>query len=429
VKVCVQGLWHLGTVTAACLADAGFTVVGQDGDASTVSALKEGRAPLFEPGLDALVAKGLVAGKLAFTTDLAKAVAEADVLCVTYDTPVDDDDRADSDFVIGQVRATFPFLRPNVVVLVSSQLPVGSVARLEGAHAAGSYPGPIHFACSPENLRLGKAIEAFMKAERIVVGVRDAEAKAMLQPLLQPFCANLLWVSVEAAEMTKHALNAFLATSVTFINEIAILCEQEGIDAAEVERALRSEPRIGQRAYIRPGSGFAGGTLARDVRFLTEAAARHGSLLPLLESIIPSNISHRKWAFRQIERYFRSGRGKCIAVLGLAYTPGTSAIRRSVAIELCRDVLALGAEVRAHDPVVTVLPDDLAPVELCATPQAAARGADALVLATAWPDYKELPAADVVGGMREKLVIDPDRFLSSWEALPGVRYVTIGRRK
>jgi UDPglucose 6-dehydrogenase len=181
-----------------------------------------------------------------------------------------------------------------------------------------------------------------------VVGVRDAEAKAILQPLLQPFCANLLWVSVEAAEMTKHVLNAFLATSVTFINEIATLCEQEGVDAAEVERALRSEPRIGQRAYIRPGSGFAGGTLARDVIFLTQVAARHKVSLPLLESIVPSNISHRKWAFRQIERRFRSGRGKCVAVLGLAYTPGTSAIRRSVAIELCRDLLAWGAEVRAH---------------------------------------------------------------------------------
>jgi UDPglucose 6-dehydrogenase len=356
-------------------------------------------------------------------------VAEADVLWVTYDTPVDDDDRADSDFVIGRVRAAFPFLKPNAVVLVSSQLPVGSVAKLEAAHAAGCYPGPIRFACSPENLRLGKAIEAFTKAERIVIGVRDAEAKAMLQPLLEPFCANLLWVSVEAAEMTKHALNAFLATSVTFINEIATLCEQEGVDAAEVERALRSEPRIGQRAYIRPGSGFAGGTLARDVRFLTQVAARHGSSLPLLESIIPSNINHRKWAFRQIERQFRSGHGKRVAVLGLAYTPGTSATRRSVAIELCRDLLGLGAEVRAHDPVVTVLPDDLAPVELCASAQAAARGADALVLATAWPDYKELRAADVVGGMREKFVIDPDRFLGTWEGLSGVRYVTIGRRK
>ena len=429
MKVCVQGLWHLGTVTAACLADAGFTVVGQDGDASTVSALKEGRAPLFEPGLDAFVAKGLVAGRLAFTTDLAKAVAEADVLCVTYDTPVDDDDRADSDFVIGQVRATFPFLRRNVVVLVSSQLPVGSVARLEGAHAAGSYPGPIHFACSPENLRLGKAIEAFTKAERIVVGVRDAKAKAILQPLLQPFCVHLLWVSVEAAEMTKHALNAFLATSVTFINEIATLCEQEGIDAAEVESALRSEPRIGQRAYIRPGSGFAGGTLARDVIFLTQIGARHGSSLPLLESIVPSNIAHRKWAFRQIERHFLSGRGKRVAVLGLAYTPGTSAIRRSVAVELCRDLLAWGAEVRAHDPVVSGLPDDLAAVQLCVSAHKAAEGADALVLATAWPHYEQLPAADVVGAMREKLVIDPDRFLSSWEALPNVRYLTIGRRK
>jgi UDPglucose 6-dehydrogenase len=429
VKICVEGLWHLGTVTAACLADAGFPVVGYDGAASTVAALREGRAPLVEPDLDMLLAKGLASGRLSFTTDLARAVAEADVVWVTYDTPVDEEDRADDDFVTSRVCAAFPYLKPNAVVLISSQLPVGSVAKLEATHRAGGFAGPIHFACSPENLRLGKAIEAFTKAERIVVGVRNAEAKAILQPLLQPFCGNLLWMSVEAAEMTKHALNAFLATSVTFINEIATLCEEEGVDAAEVERALRSEPRIGQRAYIRPGSGFAGGTLARDVIFLTQIGARHKARLPLLQNILASNISHRKWAFRQIERYFHSGRGKRVAVLGLAYTPGTSAIRRSVAIELCRDLLAWGAEVRAHDPVVDVLPDDLAAVRLCVSADEAAAGADALVVATAWPDYRRLPAAEVVGAMREKLVIDPDRFVSSWEALPNVRYVTIGRRK
>jgi UDPglucose 6-dehydrogenase len=429
MKICVLGLWHLGSVTAACLADAGCTVAGCDGDAATVAALNEGRAPLFEPGLDALLAKGIAAGRLAFTTDLGRAAAAADVVWVTYDTPVDDEDRADSELVVGRVRAVFPFLKPGAVVLISSQLPVGSVAALETAHAAGRSPGPVHFACSPENLRLGKAIEAFTKAERIVVGVRDAQARAVLQSLLAPICPNILWVSVEAAEMTKHALNAFLATSVTFINEIATLCEREGVDAAEVERALRSEPRIGQRAYIRPGSGFAGGTLARDVTFLTQIGARHGLRLPLLESIVPSNVGHRQWAFRQIERHFGTGGGKRVAVLGLAYTPGTSAIRRSVAIELCRDLLTWGAEIRAHDPAVGALPDDLAAVELCASAIAAATGADAVVLATAWPDYKRLPAAELTAAMREKLIIDPDRILGDWEHLPDVRYVTIGRGK
>jgi UDPglucose 6-dehydrogenase len=208
-----------------------------------------------------------------------------------------------------------------------------------------------------------------------------------------------------------------------------MLCEREGVDAAEVERALRSEPRIGQRAYIRPGSGFAGGTLARDVTFLTRIGVRHALPLPLLESIVPSNVGHRKWAFRQIERHFGTGGGKRVAVLGLAYTPGTSAIRRSVAIELCRDLLTWGAEVRAHDPAVSVLPDDLSAVVLRASAMEAAVGADALVLATAWPDYKRLPAAELTAAMREKLIIDPDRFLGDWEHLPTVRYVTIGRRK
>jgi UDPglucose 6-dehydrogenase len=429
VKVCVQGLWHLGAITAACLADNGVTVVGHDDGTGTVAGLSKGRAPLFEPNLDALLAKGIAAGRLSFTTDLASAVGQADVVWVTYDTPVDDDDRADSNFVMESVRAAFPFLKANAVVLISSQLPVGSIAKLEASHAAGHFPRPVHFACSPENLRLGRAIEAFTKPERIVVGVRSAEAKAILQVLLQPLCPNLLWVSVEAAEMTKHALNAFLATSVTFINEIATLCEQEGVDAAEVERALRSEARIGQRAYIRPGSGFAGGTLARDVVFLTQISAHHKLSLPLLESIVPSNIGHRKWAFRQIERHFDTGSGRRIAILGLAYTPGTSATRRSVALELCRDLLRWGAEVRAHDPAVAALPDDLAAVRLCASVHEATAQVDALVLATAWPDYKQLAAEEVVGAMRQKLIIDPDRFLSDWGALPNIQYVTIGKGK
>ena len=427
MKVCVLGLWHLGSVTAACMADAGCTVVGCDSDAAVVAGLNEGRAPLFEPGLDALLVKGVAAGRLAFSTDGARGVAAADVVWVTYDTPVDDEDHADSEFVIERARAAFPFLKPGAVVLISSQLPVGSVAGLEAAHAAGRFPAPVHFACSPENLRLGKAIEAFTKPERIVVGVRGAEARAVLQDLLASICPNILWVSVEAAEMTKHALNAFLATSVTFINEIATLCERERVDAAEVERALRSEPRIGQRAYIRPGSGFAGGTLARDVTFLTRIGERHALPLPLLESIVPSNVGHRKWAFRQIERHFGTGGGRRVAILGLAYTPGTSAIRRSVAIELCRDLLTWGAEVRAHDPAVGALPDDLSAVELPGTAMAAAAGADAVVLATAWPDYKRLPAAELVAALREKLIVDPDRFLGDWAHLPDVRYVTIGR--
>lgn len=429
MKVSVLGLWHLGSVTAACLADAGATVLGYDGEPTTVAALNEGRAPLFEPGLDTLLAKGIAAGKLHFTTDLKAAVAEAEVVWVSYDTPVDEEDQADVDFVLSCVCAALPFLKPGAVVLISSQLPVGSIAKLEATNAAGGYPRPAYFACLPENLRLGKAIETFTRPDRIVVGVRSVEAKAILEPLLRAFSANLIWVSVEAAEMTKHALNAFLATSITFMNEIATLCEQEGVDAAEVERALRSEPRIGQRAYIRPGSGFAGGTLARDVLFLTRLAARHKASLPLLQSIVPSNVNHRKWAFRQIEQHLRSGRGKRIAVLGLAYTPGTSAIRRSVAIELCRDLLGWGAEVCAHDPVVSAVPGDLAAVKLFASPLLAASGVDALVLATAWADYKQLAGADVIGAMRNKLVIDPDRFLSSWESLPDVCYVTVGRRK
>ncbi|HRQ79921.1 MAG TPA: nucleotide sugar dehydrogenase, partial [Azospirillaceae bacterium] len=360
MKVCVYGLWHLGSVTAACLAAAEIETVGLDDDATTTSGLAAGRPPLFEPGLSELTAAGLASGRLSFTTDPAAALAGAAVVWVAFDTPVDDDDRADVGFVVERIAALFPYLEDGAVVLISAQLPVGTTAGLERRFAAVAAGRAVSFACSPENLRLGKAIEAFRNPGRIVVGVRDDRARAVLEPLLARFCDALLWVGVESAEMTKHALNAFLATCVVFINEIASVCERVGADAGEVEAALRAEPRIGPHAYLRPGAAFAGGTLARDVTFLGDIAADRGLATPLLSGVLPSNQSHRKWAFRRLQTLLGDLRGRTVAVLGLSYKPGTDALRRSIAVELCRDLVAAGAHVRVCDPVVAAPPDDLA---------------------------------------------------------------------
>jgi UDPglucose 6-dehydrogenase len=195
-----------------------------------------------------------------------------------------------------EVKSTFAHLKDGAVVLVSAQLPVGSVAALEHAFAARARAVNVSFACSPENLRLGQAISAFQRPARIIVGTRDARTRAALAPLLGRFCDNLIWMSVESAEMVKHAINAFLAVSVTFTNELAVICEQVGADAAEVEIGMRSEPRIGQAAYVRAGAAFAGGTLARDVTFLNELARDGQRSVPVLEGILNSNRLHGEWA-------------------------------------------------------------------------------------------------------------------------------------
>ncbi|MBF0561868.1 MAG: UDP-glucose/GDP-mannose dehydrogenase family protein [Alphaproteobacteria bacterium] len=434
MKICVQGLWHLGSVTAACLADAGFITVGLDDDARTVDNLKRAVPPLFEPGLAELVQSGLEAGRLSFTTDAAAAVADADLVWITFDTPVDDEDRADVDFVRRRVESLFPYLKDGAAVLVSSQMPVGSVRGLATRFAAAAGGRRVGFACSPENLRLGKAIEVFKQPERIVIGTDDAAdgglARRRIEPVAGRFCPHLMWVSIEAAEMVKHALNAFLATCVTFINEVATVCEQVGADAAEVEAALRAEPRVGRKCYIRPGAAFAGGTLARDVTFLAELAERHGLSLPLLGGILPSNQVHRNWPLRRLTELLGGVAGRRIAVLGLAYKPGTDAIRRSVAIELAYGLVRAGARVTSFDPVVRTLPDDLAGrVTLETTLGAALAGAEALVIATEWPEFKALTADQLVGTMTvSPLVLDQNRFLGPAVAGdPRLRYVTIGK--
>ncbi len=269
MKITVQGLWHLGCVTAACCAKH-FQVVGLDFDAANVAKLNSGHAPLLEPGLDELVSAGLASKKLSFTTDAKAACANADVLWLCYDTPVNESDESDVDFVLGNLRRALAHLPNGALVLISAQMPVGTCAKLEK-----EFPH-FHFACSPENLRLGKAIDSFEKAERVIVGIRSDAKKAALEKLFAPFTPQILFMRTESAEMVKHALNSFLALSITFINEIARLCEHTGADAKEVSAGLKSEPRIGPKAYLGPGGPFAGGTLARDVVTLTKLAEANG---------------------------------------------------------------------------------------------------------------------------------------------------------
>jgi len=427
MKVCVQGLWHLGSVTAACLASLGHEVIGYDPDAGCIEGLRAGHAPVMEPGLDDLVAAGLAAGRLRFTTRLEEAAEGVEALCVAYDTPVDDDDVADTAYVMDQVKAMLPHLPRNCIVIVSSQLPVGSVADLE-AFARGRAPhANLVFAAMPENLRLGKAIEVFTQPDRIVAGIRDARDRERVGPLLESISPRVEWMGVESAEMTKHAINAFLALSVTFANELATLCEAIGADAKEVERGLKSEARIGSRAYVAPGAAFAGGTLARDVAFLGGVAARSGHAVPLLDAVRPSNQHHKGWTVRKLVELLGNLDGARISIWGLTYKPGTDTLRRSSAVELCRALLERGARVVVHDPAVKTLPEDLAGrVERAAKPLDAIRGARALAVCTEWPEYREVTADALRGAAAGIRVVDPNRFLGHLAGQPSIHYHAVG---
>src|SRR6266508_2180231 len=419
MRVCVAGLWHLGIVTAACLASVGHDVVAFDEYAELVDELRHGRCPVSEPGLEDLVRAGIDAGRLTLSSDRAEALARADVLWIAYDTPVDDADRADVESVTTRALALLAHVEPQTFVLVSSQLPVGTTRGFERAGDGLS----TRIAYVPENLQLGKAIDAFMSPNRIVVGVRPAADRSVIERLLHPITDRLEWMEVESAEMTKHALNAFLATSVAFANELAVLAERVGADAREVARGLKSDRRVGPRAYVNPGAAFAGGTLARDVEFLTKIGEREGVATHLLSAVGPSNDAHLEWPRRAVATLLNGDHGP-VAVWGLAYKVGTDTLRRSSALNLCRTLAGDGITIRTHDPAVRALPPDVPPeITLCATAEEALDGARALVVATPWPEFRSVTADDVVARMTVPNVVDAAGALAdTLGSYPRVRY-------
>jgi UDPglucose 6-dehydrogenase len=441
----VVGLWHLGCVTAACVSDAGNEVIGIDPDQAIVEGLLAGRPPVSEPGMaETLTAN---AQRLSYSCQ-PQALAGVTRAWVTFDTPVDDEDNADVEWVLEHAVELLAALAEDSLVVVSSQLPVGSIARLRERCAESRGDTGLRFACVPENLRLGRALECFRAQDRIVAGVRSERDRAELSKLLAPYSSEVQWMRVESAEMTKHALNGFLATSVAFINEIAEICESVGADAEEVSRGLKSEQRIGPRAYLGPGDAFAGGTLARDIGFLRGLAKRRGLPAHVFAGVADGNAAHKHWTRRKLLelladeepgaegaiaapgelRESEALAGRRVAIWGLTYKPGTDTLRRSSAIELCRWLVAAGATVRAHDPAVTMLPADLADsIELCTSPLQAASEAEVLVLCTAWPDYLDVPVEKLLAALALAQVIDSAGVLRAALAPhPEVRHIRVG---
>jgi UDPglucose 6-dehydrogenase len=426
MKVCVLGLWHLGSVTAAGLAALGHQVVGFDFDAPRVAQLNAGCAPVFEPGLEDLIRLGLASGRLRFSAALAEAIRDRDVLWVAYDTPVDAHGNADLD-VSPIVRAILD-IDTDALVLISSQWPVGSVRRLEQAAALVSGARPLRVAYSPENLRLGSAVADFLHPSRIVVGVRSARDMELLSALLSSITASIDWMSVESAEMTKHAINGFLATSVAFANEIATICEAVGADAKEVERGLKGDSRIGRRAYLAPGGPFAGGTLARDIVFLNRTASDCGVTTPLLSSVLASNERHKSWVKHKLCALFDPLSRLTVAVWGLAYKSGTDTLRGSAAVELCDWLISQGVSINVHDARVKTLPAHWrGAVERFEQPLAALRGAHALIVAADSPLYRAVSADHLRRSATRIVVLDADRVLDALQGdEAGLDYFAVG---
>ena len=427
MKICVQGLWHLGSVTAACLASVGHDVVGLDCDSNNISNLNQGKAPLFEPGLDEMIQNEINQGHLRFVQSSRQSLADAEVLWVTFDTPVDEEDHADVEFVLGKIKSVLPELNDGTVVLISSQIPVGSIKKLEYFVKDNYIKKQICFAYSPENLRLGKSIDVFLNPDRIVVGTRNDETKEKLKILFSPITNKIEWMSVESAEMTKHAINAFLATSVTFANELAAICELYGADAKEVERGLKTESRIGPRAYLSPGGPFAGGTLARDINFLDKAAQEKALAVPLLQSVRVSNNEHKKWTKRKLSEKFTPLNKLSIAIWGLTYKPETSTLRRSLAVALCDWLIEEGANVRVYDPAVQELPSHWNnQVDRFDSALEALKNTQVLVLGTEWAEFKETAKKMLEVVNNDYLVIDANRYLQNEIFLLGINYIAVG---
>ena len=428
-KVCVIGIWHLGSVVSACLADLGYTVVGVDRNSERVRDLNNGVPPIFEPGLKELITNNIKSGRLSYTTDFGRAVTGANYILITVDTPVDENDEVDLSPIFDASIELAKYLENGSIIIVSSQVPVGTCERIKSLIRQHNPSLNFDIACSPENLRLGQAIDYFKKPDRIIVGADNEATLEKVECLFNVIPAPKLRTNLRTAEMTKHAINAFLATCISFANEIANLCDEVGADALKVAEGLKSESRIGPRLPLLPGLGFAGGTLARDLKILKNIGTTCGRDTPLINGVLRVNQQQNGLIMRKLQKIYGSVEGLTVGILGLTYKAGTSTLRRSAALEIIKDLSDNGAIVRAYDPKA-----DLEEArqhrefELYADPYAMAKGADALVIITDWPEFKNLDFDVIKSSMRKPVLIDARNMLADQDMIAiGFLYFGVGR--
>jgi UDPglucose 6-dehydrogenase len=411
-KVAVIGTGYVGLTTAIGLASLGHEVVGYDIDPSKVEQLKAGILPIYEPGLDQMLAEVLGAGKLRATSQLAEAITNAEFIFTCVPTPQDEDGSADLSYVIAASVAMKDLLEPGAIVVTKSTVPVGSASQVEGAIGRAD----IHVASNPEFLREGAAVVDFKNPDRIVVGARSTEVAQRVMDLYATIDCPKVLTSQPAAELIKYASNSFLAIKLSYVNDIAALCEASGADPMEVMHGMGLDARIGNH-YLTPGPGWGGSCFPKDTRALTSIAAGFGISIPLIDSAIISNEkAHKRVVDRVMQELGGSLVGKTIAVLGLAFKANTDDTRESPALAVIERLIGRGAKVVAHDPIVSAY--SLAGLQVVDSPTAAASGADALVVLTEWPEFGQLDPTKILESMNGTCVVDTRNVLdkSRWQS-------------
>ena len=423
MRILVVGLWHLGCVTATCLAKR-HSVVGFDPDPKVVDGLMAGKPPIYEPGLCEAIGSAQKRGALTFTADLPSAAREADAVCITFDTPVDENDEVDVSPVEKSVASLAPHLRGGQLVLVSSQVPIGTCRKLQASLDSAGAKAQICY--TPENLQLGTAIDAFMKPNRIVFGVQGEAERAKLEGMFEGIPCERLPMDLESAEMVKHALNSYFALMISYSGEISNLCEKTGANAILVMDALRKERKVSPFAPLMPGLGFGGGTLARDLQVLRKVGKERGIGTPILDSAYNSNRERMGYVKAKLASALGSLEGKNVAFFGLTYKPNTDTLRRSLSLDVIAQLSEAGVKVRAYDPAIKGQIASRKDVLVCQSPLEAAEGADALVIMTAWDEFKSLDYQTICGKMRQKVIIDARNALDSNKLGAGIMYYGVG---
>ena len=434
MHICVVGTGYVGLVTGACLADFGINVTCVDNDEAKISKLHQGEIPIYEPGLDALVEKNAKAGRLHFSTELAPAIQHALAIFIAVGTPPKEDGSADLSYVVQVAEEIADNLNGYKVVVTKSTVPIGTgqlIEKIITERANGAHPFSV--VSNPEFLREGSAIADFMRPDRVVIGARDAQAVAIMKDIYSPLYlieTPFVITNVESSELIKYASNAFLATKITFINEVAELCDRLGADVHHVARGMGLDKRIGPK-FLHPGPGYGGSCFPKDTQAMSEIAHEAGRPFEIVDTVITVNDRIKRRAIERVREAIGDDLGgKTVAVLGLSFKPETDDMRESSSIPLVTSLVEGGARVKAFDPVAMEnarreLPEG---VNYCEDSYDAAEGADAMIIVTEWNQFRSLDMERVRTMLNQPVVIDlrnlydPQRMKEQ-----GFQYTSIGR--
>jgi len=410
MNICVIGTGYVGLVTGACLAEFGMGLICVDSDQEKINLLKQGTIPIYEPGLEGLVVKNMREGRLSFSTSIEEGVKSSLVVFIAVGTPSHEDGSADLQSAEEVAKQIGGSMNGYKVIVIKSTVPVGTARRLKKLiQDHQTQPIPFDIVSNPEFQREGSAIEDFMRPDRVTIGAESEQAIAIMKDIYSALYlieTPFVITGLETAEMIKYAANAFLATKVSFINEIANLCERMGADVHHVARAMGLDGRIGKK-FLHPGPGYGGSCFPKDTRALSRMAQEKGYSFKILDSVIRVNEEQKKRMVGKIQEKVGDLRGKTIGILGLSFKPNTNDIRESSSMVIIGDLLAMGAKVKAYDPAAideakAVLPE----VEYGRDPYDVAKGSDALVLVTEWNQFRRLDLQRIKTLLKTPVFID-----------------------